>query len=127
MMAPSILFKKKKKDARAPGSGELDLIGAIGTGGSERIPAMVMQVVLSIAEGRPLLECVTAPRMHWDRTQQVLHAEIDGEDERVLENIRKALGAEVVAWTNRDIFFGGVHCATVQGAAGDARRSGCTA
>ena len=112
MMAPSVVVDR---------DGTVRLV--VGSGGSKRIRTALLQVVAAVVDqGRDLVEAVEAPRLHWDGA--VVHAEPGWSDE--------ALGAverrwPVVRWTDRDLYFGGVHAVAPGSAAGDPRRGGSIA
>jgi gamma-glutamyltranspeptidase/glutathione hydrolase len=112
MMAPSVVVDR---------DGTVRLV--VGSGGSKRIRTALLQVVAGVVDqGRELVEAVEAPRLHWDGA--VVHAEPGWSDE--------ALGAverrwPVVRWTERDLYFGGVHAVAPGSAAGDPRRGGSIA
>jgi len=112
MMAPSMVV-----DA----GGEVRL--ALGSGGSKRIRTALLQVLAAtIDQDIALNEAVEAPRLHWDGGE--LHAE-PGWAEDVLAALEERW--PVRRWSQRDLYFGGVH-AVVPGsaAAGDPRRGGAT-
>jgi gamma-glutamyltranspeptidase/glutathione hydrolase len=110
MMAPSVVVD-------ADGASAL----VLGSGGSKRIRTALLQVLAgAIDQGRPLLDAIEAPRLHWDGER--LHAE-PGWSDAALD----ALDArwDVVRWEQRDLYFGGVHAVVPAGeAAGDPRRGG---
>ncbi|MFP4311655.1 MAG: gamma-glutamyltransferase, partial [Nitriliruptoraceae bacterium] len=112
MMAPSIV--------RRPDAPTL----VLGSGGSERIRSALTQVLLGVLDDRlPLAEAILAPRIHWDGT--ALQVE-PGFDPPVLD----ALEARwpINRWTVQDLYFGGVHAVSTDGAGvGDPRRGGCVA
>lgn len=98
---------------------------ALGSGGSNRIRSTMLQVLLNIdAFDMTLQDAISAPRMHVE--DELLSVEPGFEDawlDRLsLENQKR--------WDCEDMFFGGVHAASVSQkdgmlrAKGDARRNG---
>jgi gamma-glutamyltranspeptidase/glutathione hydrolase len=112
MMAPSVVV-----DAH----GDSQLV--LGSGGSKRIRTALLQVVAGVVDqGRSLHDAVAAPRLHWDGEE--LHVEPGWSDDVVA-----ALAARwpLRRWSQRDLFFGGVHAVAPGAAAGDPRRGGSAA
>ncbi len=103
--------------------GILDLPGrsvGLGSGGSERIRSVLIQLVCRLEAGRSLRDSVDAPRLHWDGA--TMQAE-PGWSHAVLE----ALGRrwDLNQWEARDLYFGGAHLVSDDGeVAGDPRRGG---
>jgi len=102
-----------------------DLV-ALGSGGSNRIRSAIAQVVIRLClEGADLVEAIEASRLH------VESGHLDFED-RFDEQTREHLCRSFVdhrAWPEPNLFFGGVHAASVDGhggftGCGDARRDG---
>jgi gamma-glutamyltranspeptidase / glutathione hydrolase len=111
MMAPSLL----RRGAAAP--------VVLGSGGSERIRTAMTQVVVDLVDhGMTLEEAVAAPRIHWDgRTVQVE----PGFAPDAVAHLAARRPTNV--WEVTDLYFGGVHAVTTDGArAGDHRRGGST-
>ena len=114
MMSPSIVSK----------AGEPRLV--LGSAGSVRIRAAIMQVVVNVVEhGLGVEEAIAMSRVHVDEPH--VHAE-GGHDPAALDELESA-GYDVVRWRRRNLFFGGV--AAVErlpdgtlAAAGDPRRGG---
>jgi gamma-glutamyltranspeptidase/glutathione hydrolase len=108
MMAPGLLVTPRR-------------VVAVGSGGSERIRSVLLQLVLRLADdGEPLVRAVEAPRLHWDGS--VLQAE-PGWPEHVLATLERS--RPVRRWESRDLYFGGAHLVSSQAeAAGDPRRGG---
>ena len=114
MMAPSIVSN----------AGEPRLV--LGSAGSVRIRAAVMQVVANVVEhGLGVEEAIAMSRVH--AGDRLIHAE-GGHDPAALDELESA-GYDVVRWRRRNLFFGGV--AAVErlpdgtlAAAGDPRRGG---
>ncbi|MFP4149147.1 MAG: gamma-glutamyltransferase [Nitriliruptoraceae bacterium] len=112
MMAPSIV--------RRPDAPTL----VLGSGGSERIRSALTQVLVGVLDDRlPLAEAILAPRIHWDGT--ALQVE-PGFDAQVLDALETRW--PINRWTVQDLYFGGVHAVSTDGAGvGDPRRGGCVA
>ena len=112
MMAPSVVVD-------AEGGSQL----VLGSGGSKRIRTALLQVVAAVVDqGRALDDAVAAPRLHWDGAE--LHVEPGWSDEVV------AVLADrwpLRRWSQRDLYFGGVHAVAPGSAAGDPRRGGSAA
>ena len=107
-----------------------DLVAGLGSGGSNRIRSAIVQAIVGIAErGLDVEEAVEAPRIHLE--DGVVQAE-PGIDEAALGRLA-ARGYEIVRWTDRNVFFGGVHAVARDPAtgalrgAGDPRRGGAVA
>jgi gamma-glutamyltranspeptidase / glutathione hydrolase len=112
MMAPSLLF----------GGGRPPVV--LGSGGSERIRTAMTQVVVDLVDhGMSLADAVIAPRIHWDgRAVQVE----PGFDPDAVAQL--AARRAVNVWEVSDLYFGGVHAVSTDGAlAGDPRRGGVAA
>ena len=98
---------------------------AVGTGGSNRIPAVVQQVLINLLDfGMSVQDAVQAPRIHYHR--HAAYAEdLFGNSE--LGDILRQSGTATLFKKN-DIFFGGAHTARHNGRAvegfGDTRRGG---
>ncbi len=98
---------------------------AVGSGGSNRIPAVVQQVLINLVDfGMSVQDAVQAPRLHYH--QNSTYAEnLFGNPE--LEQILEQAGAPTI-FKNCDIFFGGAHTARCTGNVvegfGDIRRGG---
>lgn len=109
MMSPSIVV------------GDQGVALALGSGGSKRIRSAILQVLSHVLDfGVPLQEAVNAPRLHWDG--ELLHLEPGLPEETVA-----ALRAQwpVHAWTQQDVYFGGVQAvAPGRDGAADPRRGG---
>ncbi len=98
----------------------------LGSAGSVRLGGAILLVVAAVArQGLPVEDAVARPRLHVDRG--VVHVEGGWAD-----GVAGALagdGWEVVQWTDRNLFFGGVSAVERRpngslGAAGDPRRGG---
>ena len=92
-----------------------------GTGGSNRIRSVIIQVLINILVKGMTLEAATqAPRLHFDG--EMLQAE-PGFTEDEMNQLRAI--APVNAWDCPSLYFGGAHSVTPGGGFGDPRRSGC--
>lgn len=99
---------------------------AVGSAGSVRLSGAILQVLVAVVgHGLPVGEAIDRPRLHVDGS--IVHLEGGWGDD-----VPEALAAEgwdVVAWTGRNLFFGGTSAVEVSsegmaGAAGDPRRGG---
>jgi gamma-glutamyltranspeptidase / glutathione hydrolase len=111
MMAPSLLLR----DGRPP--------VVLGSGGSERIRTAMTQVLVGLVDdGLSLEDAVLAPRIHWDGT--TVQVEPGFAEDAVAELAGRR---SVNVWSETDLYFGGVHGVSPDGArAGDPRRGGAT-
>jgi gamma-glutamyltranspeptidase/glutathione hydrolase len=115
MMAPTILLQ----------GGQPKIV--LGSGGSNRIRTAILQVMINLLDaGMPLETAVNAPRLHWE--QGTLHLE-PGHSPTSLQQLNRAKLGQICPWQQQNMFFGGVHAATVNGqgefqGAGDPRRGG---
>ncbi len=117
MMAPTLLLR----------GGEV--VAGLGSAGSNRIRSAVLQTTVNlIAGGMDPQAAVDAPRIHLEGG--VLQAE-PGIDPAVLDLLES--GTEVVRWSERNLFFGGVQVVTrdpetgLLDGGGDPRRGGAVA
>ena len=118
MMSPTVVLRE----------GELE--AGLGSGGSNRIRSAVLQTILRlIVDGLEAQSAVEAPRVHFEAG--AVQAE-PGVDEAALSRLEQR-GYEVVRWSERNVFFGGVHAVArdpetgaLQGG-GDPRRGGAVA
>jgi len=99
----------------------------LGSAGSVRLAGAIAQVIWRVVgDGLPVDSAVNAPRIHVDGRE--LHLEGGWPEEAVAE--LEAAGVwEVVRWSDRNLFFGGVSAVEVRAdgsaaAAGDPRRGG---
>ena len=112
MMSPTILLH----------NGEPEIV--LGSGGSKRIRTAILQVISNLIDWQmSVVDAVASPRCHWD---QVLNIE-PGFSPDV--DMRLMAGEELVLWTQKSLFFGGVHTVrrTTKGVmegSGDSRRHG---
>jgi gamma-glutamyltranspeptidase/glutathione hydrolase len=109
MMAPSIVMR----------GGEVELV--LGSAGSNRIRSALLQTIVGVVDhGLPVREAVDAPRVHFE--DAVVYAEPGIDVEQLGED------RNVVAFSSRNLFFGGVQAVQRRGAllsgAGDPRRGG---
>jgi gamma-glutamyltranspeptidase/glutathione hydrolase len=117
MMAPTLLL----------GNGEV--VAGLGSAGSNRIRSAVLQTTVNlVAGGMGPQSAVDAPRIHLEAG--VLQAE-PGIDPAALDVLESA--GDVVRWSERNLFFGGVQVVTRDPATGalagggDPRRGGAVA
>ena len=111
MMSPSVLL-----------SGDGDRVRLVlGSGGSKRIRTALLQVISSVIDfDLGVRETIERPRLHWDESQVQVEP---GFPRAVIE----ALGGRwpVNEWSERNLYFGGVHAVSPRGeGAGDPRRGG---
>jgi gamma-glutamyltranspeptidase/glutathione hydrolase len=98
----------------------------VGSAGSVRLAGAILQVVASVVRQRlPVETAVARPRLHVDRG--TVHVEGGWQDGVVGELADE--GYDVVAWVERNLFFGGASAVERRpdaslGAAGDPRRGG---
>jgi gamma-glutamyltranspeptidase / glutathione hydrolase len=115
MMAPTLVL-----DAGRPRL-------VLGSAGSVRLAGAIAQVIWRVVgEGLPVAAAVDAPRIHVDGSD--LHLE-GGWPEDAAAALEQAGGWDVVRWSDRNLFFGGVSAVEVRAdgaraAAGDPRRGG---
>jgi gamma-glutamyltranspeptidase / glutathione hydrolase len=112
MMAPSVLLDGSRPRV------------VLGSGGSKRIRTALLQVISRVVDfDQDLRDAVEEPRVHWDGT--CVQAE-PGFAPEALARLRERWS--VNEWPVRDIYFGGAHAVSPDGAAaGDPRRGGSTA
>jgi gamma-glutamyltranspeptidase/glutathione hydrolase len=93
-------------------------VTALGSGGSERIRSVIVQVIVNLVErGMMLRDAVEAPRLHWDG--RALQYEPGPDPARMRPEWQPN------PWTRRDLYFGGVHAVSAgRQAVGDPRRGG---
>ncbi len=118
MMSPTIVLRDGAFEA------------GLGSGGSNRIRSAVLQTIVRlVCEGCDVAGAVEAPRVHFEAG--AVQAE-PGIDEAALQRLELA-GVEVTRWSERNVFFGGVHAVARDPAtgelsgAGDPRRGGAVA
>jgi len=92
-----------------------------GSGGSKRIRSAMVQVISAVVDyGMGVREAVEAPRVHWDGQQLQVEP---GFEAVVVDALRRT--RKVNAWSERNLYFGGVHAVNPTGeGAGDPRRQG---
>lgn len=107
-----------------------EVTAGLGSAGSNRIRSAVLQTIVNLlAHQMPPQQAVDAARVHLEGG--VLQAE-PGIDPSALDRLQSG-GQEVVRWTERHLFFGGVQVVTrdpasgVLGGGGDPRRGGAVA
>jgi gamma-glutamyltranspeptidase / glutathione hydrolase len=93
-------------------------VTALGSGGSERIRSVIVQVIVNLVErGMTLRDAIEAPRLHWDG--RALQYEPGPDPARMQREWQPN------PWTRRDLYFGGVHAVSAgRDAVGDPRRGG---
>ena len=113
MMAPTIVLES---------GGQVELV--LGSAGSNRIRSAILQVIVGVADhGLHAQDAVLAPRAHFEGGLVYIEPGVDAEALR-------ASGRQLVAFRDRNLFFGGVQAierdrasGTLSGA-GDPRRGG---
>lgn len=112
MMSPSFLLR----------GNQVQLV--LGSGGSKRIAAAILQVLSNIVDHKMQLpDAIEAPRLYWDGEMAQIEP---GFDAAVLAALAQKW--PVNPWQVKDVYFGGVHAASADGqAAGDSRRDGAAA
>jgi gamma-glutamyltranspeptidase / glutathione hydrolase len=113
MMAPSLVLD----------GGRPRLV--VGSAGSERLRAAILQVVVNVVEhGLSVREAIEASRVYLDGT--TFH--LEGGTTREVASQLEGSGYRLVRWRSRNLFFGGVAAVGVRDgrleAAGDPRRGG---
>jgi gamma-glutamyltranspeptidase/glutathione hydrolase len=100
----------------------------LGSGGSERIRSALTLTIGLVCRGLDLETAIEHPRVHWDGATVQLEP---GWSDAVVDRLRQEWPVNV--WSERNLYFGGVH-AVVEGdptrdggAWGDPRRGGSTA
>ena len=109
MMIPTMVMK----------DGKVEFV--LGSGGSKRIRSAILQVLVNVIDyNYPLKEAVEQSRVHLD--DGVVQAEPDI-PEKVIDNLSKHY--QVNRWNQKNMYFGGVHCANSKmDGWGDSRRGG---
>ena len=98
----------------------------LGSGGSNRIRSAIAQVIAGLClDGAELRDAIVAPRLHVEGDHLDFE---DREDQDTCDELC-ALFADHRVWPEPNLFFGGVHAASVDGGGrftgcGDARRDG---
>jgi gamma-glutamyltranspeptidase / glutathione hydrolase len=107
MMAPTVVL--------AP-NGEVELV--LGSAGSNRIRSAILQVIVGVVDhGLGAHDAVLAPRVHFE--DGLVYVE-PGTDADAL----RAAGRQLVAFRNRNLFFGGVQAVERDRAAGELSGAG---
>jgi gamma-glutamyltranspeptidase/glutathione hydrolase len=92
----------------------------LGSGGSKRIRTALVQVISNVVDhAMNLRDAVEAPRLHWDGECVQLEPGFEPEAVRALSR-----GWAINEWSERNLYFGGVHAVGGEEAAGDPRREG---
>ncbi|MDE0308541.1 MAG: gamma-glutamyltransferase [Acidiferrobacterales bacterium] len=113
MMAPTVALSQQG-----------DLI-ATGSGGSNRIPAAILQVLINLIDfNMPVADAVRAPRLHYHKREAFYEDLFESSAvDRVIENY-----PQNTRFDSRNVFFGGVHTARYRPGQpegfGDDRRNG---
>jgi len=110
MMSPSVVVSE---------NGDIDLV--IGSGGSKRIRAAIFQVLTHVIDFNvDIKSAVYAPRLFWDGNIFQIEPGLSKEVITILKERWK-----VNLWSQKDIYFGGVHALIPnKEGAGDPRRGG---
>lgn len=109
MMAPTMVLHKNRP------------VLVTGSGGSNRIRSVLVQVLVNVfCCGMSLEQAILSPRIHYDG--EMLHAE-SGFPKEELDGLPDEL--RMKEWQGRSLFFGGAHSVDPLGGVGDPRRSGC--
>jgi len=98
----------------------------LGSAGSVRLAGAIAQVTWRVLSGTPIDEAINAPRVHADGS--TVHVE-GGWEEEAVAGLAASGTMNVVCWSDRNLFFGGVSAVEVRpdgtvAAAGDPRRGG---
>jgi gamma-glutamyltranspeptidase/glutathione hydrolase len=98
----------------------------LGSAGSVRLAGAIAQVAWHVLAGVPLVEAIGAPRVHAEGGR--VHVE-GGWDAGAVARLAATGRWELVRWSGRNLFFGGVAAVARQrdgtwAAAGDPRRGG---
>jgi gamma-glutamyltranspeptidase/glutathione hydrolase len=98
----------------------------LGSAGSVRLAGAIAQVTWRVLSGTPIDEAINAPRVHADGS--TVHVE-GGWEEEAVAGLAASGTMNVVRWSDRNLFFGGVSAVEVRpdgtlAAAGDPRRGG---
>jgi len=108
MMTPTIISKNRK------------LYVVLGSGGSNRIRSAILQAVSNMIDFKmPPEDASNSSRVHFENN--ILQLEYG-----ISKNVCKELSKEYKTniWTEKNLFFGGVHIATPGAGGGDKRRGG---
>ena len=115
MMSPSLLCHKNKP------------VAVLGSGGSNRIRSAIVQAISNHIDFKmDPDDTVNAPRIHWERN----HLDVEpGYNESIIHDIILPPESEIIKWTAKNMYFGGVHAVFKDGhgnlvPAGDRRRAG---
>ena len=109
MMSPTIVLREGRP------------VLVTGSGGSNRIRSVIIQVLINALEKGETLEAATlSPRLHFDGEKLQVEPGFTDDEMARLRTI-----APVNAWDSPSLYFGGAHSVTPSGGFGDPRRSGC--
>ncbi len=115
MMSPTIILQEGKPKI------------VLGSGGSNRIRTVLLQVISNLLDFNfSLEEAINKPRVHWENNLFNLEPTKQLE---TIENLRLPPDTEIILWQELNMFFGGVHAVRLKEdnsleAIGDPRRSG---
>lgn len=115
MMSPTIILQEGKPKI------------VLGSGGSNRIRTVLLQVIFNLLDFNfSLEEAINKPRVHWENNLFNLEPTKQLE---TIENLRLPPDTEIILWQELNMFFGGVHAVRLKEdnsleAIGDPRRSG---
>ena len=115
MMSPTIILEEGKPKI------------VLGSGGSNRIRTVLLQVIYNLLYfDLSLEEAIKKPRIHWENNMFNLEPTEQLEN---LENLQLPPNTEIILWREMNMFFGGVHGVILKKnhsleAIGDPRRSG---
>jgi gamma-glutamyltranspeptidase/glutathione hydrolase len=109
MMSPSLLMSENRMEM------------VLGSGGSKRIRTAILQVLINVVDfGMDIVQAVEAPRIHWDG--EILQVE-PALSQGSLDALRARWPVNV--WSDRNVYFGGVHAVMPNDhGGGDPRRGG---
>jgi len=106
MMAPTVVLR----------DGEVELV--LGSAGSNRIRSALLQTIVNALDGgRAIRDAVEAPRVHFEA------GTLWAEPGIALDELEQ-LGHAVVAFRDRNVFFGGVQAVQRDPATGEVRGAG---
>ena len=92
---------------------------AIGSGGSNRIRSAISQVIINlIIKQMSLKESIESPRIHLEGKKLFIEPNIKLDKHLYLNHL------DINLFKQKNLFFGGVNCASLNDAIGDSRRGG---
>ncbi|MCT7984203.1 gamma-glutamyltransferase [Laspinema sp. A4] len=121
MMAPTMVLKENRPEI------------VLGSGGSNRIRTAILQVISNVIDFKMDLErAIASPRVHWENGVFHLEPGFERAEPESLSNLMSQQTQEVIKWTEKNMFFGGVNGVRMRAdgeieAAGDPRRNGAIA